>query len=173
MRGQVDIRIMRYIPKSRALLLSVLLIGFAQAVSAQQGDKSGQQKKGSAVQENVSTKKDTLVVMPDRPSNAASTVYRVAEQMPSFRGDLMSFLADNIRYPDSVAEKSTDGKVVIQFIVRKNGSLTDVKVLRSAGKALDKEVLRVIGLMPPWIPGKNNGIPVDVYYILPVVLEPG
>jgi TonB family protein len=160
---QADIRVMRYIPDFQTFLLSILLIGFAQSASAQQKNTGNTQSKERTVP-------DTLVIS-DHTTDATSTIFRVAEQMPSFPGDLMSFLAANIRYPDSVTQKSPDGKVVIQFVVRKNGALTDFKFLRSAGKPFDNEVLRVIRLMPPWIPGKNKGIPVDVYYVLPVILE--
>ena len=160
---------MRYIPNFRTLLLSISLVGFAQSAGAQQANK-GVQKKDYIVLEKVSPVKDTLVLS-DRSSDASSVIYRVADEMPSFPGDLMSFLGANVRYPDSVTERSPDGKVIVQFVVRKNGALTDINVLRSAGKELDNEVLRVIRLMPPWIPGKNKGIPVDVYYVLPVILE--
>jgi len=93
-------------------------------------------------------------------------------QMPAFPGDLMSFLAKNLRYPDAALENGIDGKVIAGFVVRKDGSITDLRVVRSAGKDLDDEVLRVIRLMPAWIPGKNNRVPKDVNYVLPVHMCP-
>ena len=84
----------------------------------------------------------------------------------------MAYLAKNIRYPDSLEQNHNDWKVVVQFIVRKDGTLTDVKVLKSAGKLLDDEVVRLVKQMPPWIPGKDHGVPVNVYFVLPVVFEP-
>lgn len=101
-----------------------------------------------------------------------STVYKYTQQMPAFPGNLVTFLSDNLRYPELSPEDSMQRKVIIQFIVRKDGSLTDVKIAQHAAKALEQEVLRVVSIMPRWIPGKNDGVPVDVEFMLPIIADP-
>ena len=94
--------------------------------------------------------------------------------MPSFVGGkqaLFEFLTKNIKYPVSAEEAKVQGRVIIGFIVDVDGSLTDIKVKKHIDPRLDKEALRIIKLMPRWIPGKLNGIPVSVEYTLPVTFR--
>lgn len=98
-------------------------------------------------------------------------VYDVVEQMPSFPGGdkkLMEYLAANIRYPKELAETCIQGRVIVSFLVEKDGSISDVKVLKSLDPLLDKEAVRVVSGMPKWIPGRQNGVAVRVRYIIPV-----
>lgn len=90
------------------------------------------------------------------------------EDRPVFPGDLNKFIDSNLHYPDSAKARDEQGRVIVQFIVRKNGVVTDACILRSAGKAFDEEALRVINLMPRWIPAGQAGHAVDVYYTMPV-----
>ena len=95
-------------------------------------------------------------------------VYEVVEQMPSFPGGqeaLMTYINNNIKYPDEVCGQ---GRVVVSFIVEKDGSITNATIRRSVDPAFDREALRVISSMPKWIPGKNNGRKVRVRFNVPV-----
>ena len=98
-------------------------------------------------------------------------VYDVVEQMPAYPGGiqaLMKFLQENVNYPDKAQEKNVQGSVIVSFIVGKDGSITDVEVIRSVDPSLDAEALRVVRSMPRWIPGKQNGVPVRVKYNVPI-----
>ena len=98
-------------------------------------------------------------------------VYEVCEQMPIFEGGdaaLMKYLTDSVKYPELAKKHGVQGRVVIGFIVEKDGSLTDVKVLRHVDVALDAEALRVVKGMPKWIPGCQDEQLVRVRYNVPV-----
>lgn len=95
-------------------------------------------------------------------------VYEVVEQMPSFPGGqeaLMTYINHNIKYPE---EDCGQGRVIVSFIVEKDGSITNATIRRSVDSAFDREALRVISSMPKWIPGKNNGRNVRVRFNVPV-----
>ena len=98
-------------------------------------------------------------------------VYDVCEQMPTYEGGdaaLLKYLGENWKLPDEYKERGIQGRMVVGFIVEKDGSLTNVKVLRAVDIALDAEVLRVVKGMPKWIPGRHNGQRVRVRYLLPI-----
>ena len=98
-------------------------------------------------------------------------VYDVVEQMPSFPGGisgLRTYLNQNIRYPAEAQENCVQGRVVVSFVVGKDGHISDVTVLRSVDPSLDKEAIRVVRNMPRWTPGKQGGEPVRVRYNVPV-----
>lgn len=98
-------------------------------------------------------------------------VYDIVDEMPSFPGGmgaLMSCLAQNIKYPVEAAEKKIEGRVVVKFIVAKDGSISNAVVEKSAHPILDREALRVVTTMPRWIPGRMYGEPVNVYYTVPI-----
>ena len=100
-------------------------------------------------------------------------IFSRVDVMPQFPGGeaaLMKFLADNIQYP-KVHEDGVPGRVFVRFIVTPEGSIEDVEVLKPLDPSCDKEALRVIKMMPKWIPGKQNGKPVYVYYTLPVTFR--
>lgn len=105
-----------------------------------------------------------------QPVNS-NRVYDVVEQMPSFPGGisgLRTYLNQNIRYPAEAQEICVQGRVVVSFVVGKDGHISDVTVLRSVDPSLDKEAVRVIRNMPRWTPGKQGGEPVKVRYNVPV-----
>ena len=81
---------------------------------------------------------------------------------------MMEYLRENLKYPESVREKGIEGKVYVQFVVEKDGSINDVKILRSVCKELDNEAVRVIKAMPKWNPGTQNGEPVRTTMMLPI-----
>ena len=107
----------------------------------------------------------------EEKKEVANKVFDVVEQMPSFPGGneaLMKFLSENVKYPVVAQENGVQGRVVVSFVVERDGSITDVKVVRSVDPSLDKEATRVVKSMPNWIPGKQNGAAVRVKYNVPV-----
>ena len=103
------------------------------------------------------------------------TIFEVVEQMPEFpnggMAGLMQFLSKNIKYPTIAQENGIQGRVTVQFVVNKDGSIVDAKVLRGVDPYLDKEALRVINSMPKWKPGMQRGKPVRVKYTVPVMFR--
>jgi len=98
-------------------------------------------------------------------------VFTVVEDMPKFQGGtqaLMQFLTSNITYPKEARLSGTQGTVYVQFVIEKDGSVSDVNILRGFDKACDAEALRVLSTMPNWIPGKQRGTTVRVQYNLPI-----
>lgn len=98
-------------------------------------------------------------------------IFTVVESMPEFRGgmqELYTYLGNNIKYPVMAKESGIQGKVYVTFVVEKDGSITDVKLLRGIGGGCDEEAIRVVQSMPKWKPGKQRGKPVRVQYNLPV-----
>ena len=101
-------------------------------------------------------------------------VYQVCEEMPEFPGGMqecMKWLGKNIKYPTEAIEKGIQGRVILQMVVEKDGSITNAKVVRSVDPLLDKEALRVINLSPKWTPAKHKGEAVKVRYTLPVMFR--
>ena len=103
-----------------------------------------------------------------KPKKAPKKVYTVVEEMPTFNGNLNQWLAENMKYPSEAVKNKEQGRVVVQFIVSKEGEVMEPKIIRSVSPWLDKEALRVVSSMPKWNPGKANGKPVAVRYMLPV-----
>lgn len=100
-----------------------------------------------------------------------ATIFYAAEEMPEFPGGyqaLLNFLSQNIRYPSIAAESGITGKVTVNFVVNKDGSISDATILRGVDQALDKEALRVINSLPKWKPGKQAGKPVRVSFSVPI-----
>ena len=112
---------------------------------------------------------------PPAPKPEVSTkVFDVVEEMPSFpggQGALMSYLASNIKYPVVAQENGVHGRVIVSFVVERDGSISDVRVARSVDPSLDREAQRVVKSMPRWKPGKQNGSAVRVKYTVPVVFR--
>ena len=99
------------------------------------------------------------------------TVYRSVEQMPQFPGGeaaLMKYLKSHINYPPKAAKNNIEGNVIVQFVVKKDGSIGEVKVVHSLEKDLDKEAVRVVKSLPKFTPGRHDGQAVSVWYTLPV-----
>ena len=104
-------------------------------------------------------------------STAKEEVFMVAEQMPEFPGgmkELLKFLQDNLKYPENAMKNNVQGRVIVQFVVEKDGTPTEFKVLRSVDPDLDAEALRVLQTMPKWKPGMQRGEVVRVKYTVPV-----
>lgn len=118
------------------------------------------------------TKKDVKVVAPaPQAVTSDDQTFSVVEQMPEYPGGMragLEFMARNLRYPTKAREAGKQGRVIVQFVVRKDGSLSDFKVLRPVDPWLDAEAIRVISTMPKWKPGMQDGKPVSVKFTLPV-----
>ena len=96
------------------------------------------------------------------------------EQMPEFPGGtaaLLTYLSQNIKYPAAAADNGISGRVMLRFVVNKAGEVSDITVLSGVDPLLDKEAIRVVKTMPKWIPGKQNGKAVNVYFTVPVVFR--
>lgn len=103
------------------------------------------------------------------------TIFEIVEEEPEFinggMAGLMQYLSKNIKYPTIAQENGTQGRVVVQFVVNRDGSIVDAKVMRGVDPYLDKEALRVINSMPKWKPGKQRGKPVRCRYTVPVMFR--
>jgi TonB family protein len=98
-------------------------------------------------------------------------VYQIVEEMPQYLGGeqaLLKYVSDNITYPQEAKDKEIQGRVFVSFVIEKDGSVNEVKVLRSIGGGCDEEAVRVIKGMPKWKPGKQEGKPVRVSYMMPI-----
>ena len=112
-----------------------------------------------------------VIAEPEPPKVEETKVFDVVEEMPQFPGGqaaLLEYLAKNIKYPVVAEENGIQGRVIVTFVVERDGSITDVKVVKSVDPSLDKEAARVVKSMPKWQPGKQNGSAVRVKYTVPV-----
>jgi protein TonB len=118
-----------------------------------------------------------LIIDPDKEAEYLAerkdtiNAYDVVEQMPCFpggQGKLVEFIEENMQYPKECAEKGIYGRVIVAFVVERDGQLSNIRVVKSVHRALDKEALRIVNLMPRWIPGEQNGVTVRVKYIIPI-----
>ena len=101
-------------------------------------------------------------------------IFQVVEQMPEFPGGMseaMKFLAKNIKYPVTAQQAKIEGRVIVQFVVGKDGSISDVHTVRSVSPELDAEAIRVVSMMPKWNPGKQRGKAVSVSYTMPIMFR--
>ena len=104
-------------------------------------------------------------------STAKEEVFMVAEQMPEYPGgmkEMLKFLQENVKYPENAMKNNVQGRVIVQFVVEKDGTPTEFKVLRSVDPDLDAEALRVMKAMPKWKPGMQKGQVVRVKFTVPV-----
>ena len=125
--------------------------------------------KGTDDRNVVREHKDEIVVEEKKPE--PEKVFTAVEQMPQFpggEGELMKYISSHIKYPPMAMENGVQGRVVVQFVVTKDGSVGQVKVMRGKDPDLDKEAVRVVKSLPKFIPGKMNGQAVNVWYTLPI-----
>ena len=116
-----------------------------------------------------------VIAEPEPPKHEEENkVFDIVEQQPLFPGGpaaLMKYLSENTKYPVVAQENGVQGRVTVQFVVEKDGSISDVHVLRGVDPSLDKEAVRVVKSMPRWTPGNQNGITVRVNYRVPVLFR--
>lgn len=109
---------------------------------------------------------------PPKHEEEQNKIFEVVEQQPQFPGGSVNgWLADHIKYPVVAAENGISGRVVVQFVVERDGSVSQVRVVRGVDPSLDKEAQRVISSMPKWIPGKQNGQAVRSRFTVPVTFR--
>lgn len=143
------------------------------AQKAAEEAKEKAQKAEEEAKEKAKAKEATPPAKPvetPKPVND-NNVYNSVDELPSFPGGISQWLSQNLQYPPIAQENGIQGTVVVQFVVEKNGSLSDVKVIRSKDPSLDNEALRVVRNMPKWKPGKLNGSPVRVSFTLPITFK--
>lgn len=116
-----------------------------------------------------------VIAEPEPPKHEEENkVFDIVEQQPMFPGGpaaLMKYLSEHTKYPVVAQENGVQGRVTVQFVVEKDGSISDVHVLRGVDPSLDKEAVRVVKSLPRWTPGKQNGITVRVNYRVPVLFR--
>jgi TonB family protein len=126
-----------------------------------------------SIPQNPDTLRTTITYTPieQSPPPPPISVYTTVEQMPEFPGGteaMMKFIGENLKYPPEAIKQKISGRVLVNFIVGKDGKIKNVKVIRGIGLACDEEAIRVVNAMPAWIPGKQKGEPVDVRFTLPI-----
>lgn len=125
--------------------------------------------------EGVTKDANVVEALPQITAQSPDTaVLRTVEQMPEFPGGIvvfMKWLTKNLRYPKIAEMRKTQGKVIAHFYVEKDGSITGLKVVQSLSRECDKEALRVLGMMPNWQPGVQNGKPCRTKVSIPIVFK--
>ena len=125
----------------------------------------------------IKTKKPVLldvVVKTEAQTEPDDKPFDVVEQMPSFPGGmeaLMKFISENVKYPKEAEEKGLQGRVVVRYIIEKDGSISEVEIAKSVNEYLDAEAIRVVNAMPKWIPGKQKGENVRVKFTIPITFR--
>lgn len=156
---------------SRAGSLTALFIACALLVQCKRSDlDKGQSQTSNAPAASVRT------ATPPAPATVAPQdgIYKFADQMPEFNGDLSTYLIGAIKYPETARKAGKQGRAVLQFVVREDGRIDQVTVVRSAGDAsLDAEAKRVVTAMPSWQPGMQDGKKVPVQFTLPISFKLG
>jgi TonB family protein len=119
-------------------------------------------------------KQQAVKTEPVKTEKGEEVIFQVVEQMPEFpggMGEAMKFLAKNMKYPVSAQQAKIEGRVIVQFVVERDGSVSDVKVMRGVSPELDAEAIRVVSMMPKWIPGKQRSKAVAVKYTMPIMFR--
>lgn len=140
----------------------------ARGVVNQEG--SDDADKFKAVQEQVVVKEPEPEVQKPKEEQIFIAVEQPAE-FPGGMAALMRWLNNNMRYPEAAQQNDIQGRVIVNFVVEKDGSIANVKIAKGVDKDLDREALRVVKKMPKWQPGKNNGVAVRSYFNLPVIFR--
>lgn len=125
----------------------------------------------------ITTRKDSVVrgsVQESESSTAYEKVFDVVEQMPEYPGGpvaMMKFLMENMRYPETAHKAGVQGNVIVNYVVETDGTISNIKVVKKVSDELDAEAIRVVGTMPKWKPGMQNGKPVRVKYTVPITFR--
>lgn len=156
--------------ESDAIVSSVVKSTSDKAALVAQGKTSGEETVN-----DMGRADDTLIANDlQRMTSTDDDVYDVVEKMPEFPGgmaELMKYLNSNIKYPVEAHKAGIQGRVVVSFVVNKDGTVKDAKIVRSVDKSIDAEALRVISAMPKWLPGYQDGKAVKVRYTVPVTFR--
>lgn len=130
------------------------------------GDDDGAASDGKDDKKKVEDLKPVALDMGENPLN-----FRIVEQLPEFPGGMSAYvkwLTDNLKYPYAAQKQKIEGRVVVSFVINRDGSLTDIKITKSANPLLDREALRVAHMMPKWKPGINNNKPCRTLFAVPI-----
>lgn len=128
-------------------------------------------QEGSDDADKFKAVQEAVIVKEPEPAPKEEEIFVAVEQQAEFPGGmaaLMKWLSNNIRYPEAAQQNDVQGRVIVKFVVEKDGSVSQVQILKGVDKDLDKEALRVVNKMPKWQAGKNNGVAVRSYFTLPV-----
>ncbi len=132
-------------------------------------------KEGETLTINEKLEEVTITKIPtSKTEDDAEIVHKVVEEMPQYPGGpsaMKKYIDSNIKYPISAMENDIQGRVFVNFVVEKDGSITNVEVLRGIGGGCDEEAVRVVQSMPKWLPGKNHGTAVRVSFNVPVIFK--
>lgn len=137
-----------------------------------QEEKYSSEAQSDAKKRNQVTEEVKVAFEPKaKPKNDQTVNMACVEQKATFPGGdaaLYKWLSTQINYPADAAEAGITGRVIVSFVIEKDGSISNARVVRSIHPSLDAEAIRIVKKMPKWIPGKNNGQPVRVEYIMPI-----
>ncbi len=128
-------------------------------------------QEGSDDADKFKAVQEAVVVKEPEPAPKEEEIFVAVEQQAEFPGGmaaLMKWLGTNIRYPEAAQQNDVQGRVIVKFVVEKDGSVSQAQIVKGVDKDLDKEALRVVNKMPKWQAGKNNGVAVRSYFTLPV-----
>ena len=161
------IRYVLFVPLAVALLL-------ASNISCVSTEKEQEQAVSPVSEKQVVPSVPEEQAAPSRTADIPEELFQVVEEMPEFPGGMqecMKFLGKNIKYPPQAIKNEIQGRVIVTFVIMKDGSITNAEVVRGVDPLLDKEALRVVNLMPKWKPGKQRGKAVNVKYTIPVTFR--
>ena len=153
-----------FAPLAGALLMVSNIESVAREIGEQIPEVAEVQQKAEAKASDATAPADTT----------KNVVYDVTETMPQFpggQGVMMKYLAANIKYPASAVKAKKQGRVIVAFVIQKDGSVTNARIVKSVDPELDAEALRIVKAMPNWTPGTQDGKPVNVNYTIPVVFS--
>ena len=145
----------------------IILMGVLGACSSNTSDKT------SLPEQSASENETATPVAIEVPDTLGKT-YDAVEVMPEFPGGteaLLSFIKDNLEYPQKAIDEQTEGRVIIRFVVNSNGEISDPTILKGINKNLDQAAIDVINKLPRWKPGQQDGQPVSVRFTLPIVFK--
>lgn len=147
----------------------IISLLFATNVLAQ-GLTQAEKEKIEILKNNVASR--NKIIFQELPAETDdSPICEKPEKRPSFYGNINQWLRANLKYPAVAAENGIQGQVLVVFVVEKDGSISNVKIIRSVDPSLDREAVRIVKAMPRWKPGYNNGVPVRVKATLPITFR--
>ena len=155
-------------------IMNTMIILFALAMCVGCGQSSEQKEESVPTDVTKAEKQEQVQVEAEDTLENGEQVFRVVEVMPKFPGgdaELLKFIAKNVKYPQESQNKGEQGRVICSFVVTKDGTLTNYKVIRGISPALDQEAVRVLQMMPRWTPGTQRGEPVAVKYTVPITFK--
>ena len=122
------------------------------------------------------TKIEEIVVQAAEPEEETDQIFTIVEESASPKGGIAAFykyVSDKIKYPPQARRMGIEGRVFVEFVIAKDGTLTEVKAIKGIGAGCDEEAVRIVQSAPPWNPGKQRGKPVKQRYTLPIIFKLG